>query len=409
MRESSRPTNIPRISHTSIAPEVHRRVDKGHPADLPVSTKAADTDDWKSTMANENTRKVEEMSEDQREKERAELISHFGPGIVDLVQKVAERRKLEEGQPSLSGHERPKSAMAHSRSTTTESSPSNKPLRKLRFSENPDKVYVYESEPSSPKRVLALPPPPTDRDPNEDVPVISLENWQKGSPKKKKQSTRRLDDNNDDGEKPGGESTPETIREKYFPEEPHPSQNPTLAWLIPGAAASTVKTTQAPSSAASSLPLTVRYDLQGRVIPHHLKQTLPSHLGLHHHGDSPDDAGYTLDELLLLSRSTLPAQRAAMLLVLGRIIRRLRDGRCSELETPHMKEIFQKSLIVGIEAFGDPRDIAHLLPVGRDLVQFHEKLAQFDPPDLYIRIVERAGSCVTKGGIADLPSRRPPQ
>src|SRR5258708_12676854 len=33
--------------------------------------------------------------------------------------------------------------------------------RQLRFSEGPDQVYVYESQPSSPRRVLGLLPPPT--------------------------------------------------------------------------------------------------------------------------------------------------------------------------------------------------------------------------------------------------------
>ncbi|KAI9098105.1 hypothetical protein DFS34DRAFT_619645 [Phlyctochytrium arcticum] len=50
---------------------------------------------------------------------------------------------------------------------------------------------------------------------------------------------------------------------------------------------------------------------------------IPAHSGLYHHGQDPDKPGYRLDELLILSRSTHPAQRASSLSILGAIISKL--------------------------------------------------------------------------------------
>lgn len=62
----------------------------------------------------------------------------------------------------------------------------------------------------------------------------------------------------------------------------------------------------------------VRFDLQGRVIDPNLE--IPRHKGLHHHGDEPEKAGYTLAELFYLARSQVPSQRSMVLTTLGRII-----------------------------------------------------------------------------------------
>jgi hypothetical protein len=60
-------------------------------------------------------------------------------------------------------------------------------------------------------------------------------------------------------------------------------------------------------------------------------------MGLHHHGDDPHAAGYTIPELAILARSTFPAQRCIAWQVIGRILFRLgraefgeRGGQLSE-------------------------------------------------------------------------------
>jgi hypothetical protein len=118
------------------------------------------------------------------------------------------------------------------------------------------------------------------------------------------------------------EGTPEYIRQRYFPHEPE--NEPTVEWMKS-------------DSQPDITPTPLRFDLTGTPIPLSLTSTLPTHLGLHHHSDGAH-AGYTLDDIFLLSRSTVPAQRATMLGVLAGIARRLSnslrtgDQTMSELE-----------------------------------------------------------------------------
>ncbi|XP_078673890.1 RNA polymerase II-associated protein 1-like isoform X2 [Branchiostoma floridae x Branchiostoma belcheri] len=67
-----------------------------------------------------------------------------------------------------------------------------------------------------------------------------------------------------------------------------------------------------------------RFDLEGQLISR--DKDVPTHLGLHHHGDEPEVAGYTLEELFMLSRSRFPQQRALALQVLARVVARARNG-----------------------------------------------------------------------------------
>ncbi|XP_041894390.1 RNA polymerase II-associated protein 1 isoform X2 [Corvus kubaryi] len=63
-----------------------------------------------------------------------------------------------------------------------------------------------------------------------------------------------------------------------------------------------------------------RFSLKGELIP--ADADLPTHLGLHHHGEEAERAGYSLQELFHLSRSQVTQQRTLALQVLGRIVQR---------------------------------------------------------------------------------------
>ncbi|XP_019647919.1 PREDICTED: RNA polymerase II-associated protein 1-like [Branchiostoma belcheri] len=67
-----------------------------------------------------------------------------------------------------------------------------------------------------------------------------------------------------------------------------------------------------------------RFDLEGQLMSR--DKDVPTHLGLHHHGDEPEVAGYTLEELFMLSRSRFPQQRTLALQVLARVVARARNG-----------------------------------------------------------------------------------
>ncbi|KNE55361.1 hypothetical protein AMAG_01261 [Allomyces macrogynus ATCC 38327] len=67
----------------------------------------------------------------------------------------------------------------------------------------------------------------------------------------------------------------------------------------------------------------LRFDFSGRLLTKDVAQSLPTHLGLHHLGDDPSLAGYTVPELLHLSHSTVPGQRQISARILGHIVARL--------------------------------------------------------------------------------------
>ena len=85
------------------------------------------------------------------------------------------------------------------------------------------------------------------------------------------------------------EGSPENIRRKYFLSAP--ADDSSLVWLIP-------------------------YRSAGTPIPPSVNLSLPTHLGIHYHAEG-SRAGYTLHELLLLTRSSVRMQRSTTLEVLG--------------------------------------------------------------------------------------------
>ncbi|KAH7104002.1 hypothetical protein BKA62DRAFT_695308 [Auriculariales sp. MPI-PUGE-AT-0066] len=270
-------------------------------------TQPAQSDDWRTEMAQHNAATVEQMTDDQRQRAVSEIFDILGDGVGDLLKRAREARERKDTsvshpivaplanlQPHAASPEgsRPqtptKSAL---RSTFARSNAKN-----VSFTNVQPQVHVYESQPSSPRKVLGLLEPRTDVD--GDVPV---------------QVARRVvlaDESADVALK----DDPEAIRQRFFPNEP--ADNPALEWMKP-------------SDAANSVDARVRFDLHGRPIPPDQVDVLPSHLGLHHHSQG-SRAGYTLEDLFLLSRSTVPAQRASILGILAQITRRLLLGELDE-------------------------------------------------------------------------------
>ncbi|KAJ9113889.1 hypothetical protein QFC19_000083 [Naganishia cerealis] len=100
--------------------------------------------------------------------------------------------------------------------------------------------------------------------------------------------------------------TPSEIQRQYFPEAD--VNDPSLQWLQePG------------TSSNSAAGETLRFDLSGNPLTVEQAADLPSHLGLHHHGDEANQAGYTIDEILMLCASSFTPQRTIMLSLLGKI------------------------------------------------------------------------------------------
>jgi len=115
------------------------------------------------------------------------------------------------------------------------------------------------------------------------------------------------------------------LHSRYFP---HLPASPTsLSWLAPPSLSLENPSPSSYSPSHTSLsPSSLRFDFRGRLLPPRLAAQIPVTAGLHHHGDAPEAAGYTIRELAHLSRSTVPAQRCVAMQTLGRVLYRLGRG-----------------------------------------------------------------------------------
>ncbi|KAL6072278.1 RNA polymerase II associated protein 1 [Balamuthia mandrillaris] len=66
------------------------------------------------------------------------------------------------------------------------------------------------------------------------------------------------------------------------------------------------------------------------------KQDVPTHAALHHHGKEPEKAGYTIEELVLLSRSQVASQRVIALNTFSEILRQMRSTQAKEDNSSRM-------------------------------------------------------------------------
>uniref|UniRef100_A0AAQ5Y524 RNA polymerase II associated protein 1 n=1 Tax=Amphiprion ocellaris TaxID=80972 RepID=A0AAQ5Y524_AMPOC len=80
----------------------------------------------------------------------------------------------------------------------------------------------------------------------------------------------------------------------------------------------------APRRKGTKKAMQARFDFTGSLIAP--TEDLPTHLGLHHHGEEPERAGYSLKELFLLSRSQIIQQRNLALSTLANILSKARAG-----------------------------------------------------------------------------------
>ncbi|KAF8469441.1 hypothetical protein JB92DRAFT_3057210 [Gautieria morchelliformis] len=318
-------------------------------------------------ISQSNAEAVEAMTEEERQRERQDIINQLGPGIGDLMSKVkeararrADSRVTDEGS-DLVPHKTSSTATKHS----PPSSPPLSSTRRIRFVEPTDAdIHVYESQPSSPKRTLALLPPPSTSQETSDI--LSLGTFKNSHPygPASLQSSMQADDVAD----PPETGTPEDIRRRYFPLEKPPEDNPALTWLLPSLPPSSKPSDESGAKQlADSLPIDPRYSLSGVQLSPSQVRSLPTHLGLHHHAsmsaslDTP--AGYTLSDLLLLARSSVPAQRASILGVLAKILRFAREdafvGRheeaseCSSDQVANIEAMRRDMLDAAMEALGE--------------------------------------------------------
>ncbi|RYP68380.1 hypothetical protein DL770_008448 [Monosporascus sp. CRB-9-2] len=118
----------------------------------------------------------------------------------------------------------------------------------------------------------------------------------------------------------------EELHKKYFPSLPaDPSK---LAWMAPIPTPNSAADLDSPyHPSQSSIPASqLRFDFRGALLPPRISRAVPTTKGLHHHGEAPEAAGYTIPELSRLARSAVPGQRCVAYQTLGRVLYRLGRG-----------------------------------------------------------------------------------
>ena len=118
----------------------------------------------------------------------------------------------------------------------------------------------------------------------------------------------------------------ENLHKKYFPNLPaDPSK---LAWMAPLPTPNSTADRESPyHPGQADFPVSaLRFDFRGQLIPPRISRKIPVTKGLHHHGEAPEAAGYTIPELARLARSSVPGQRCIAFQTLGRLLYRLGHG-----------------------------------------------------------------------------------
>jgi hypothetical protein len=128
---------------------------------------------------------------------------------------------------------------------------------------------------------------------------------------------------------PSSDTFLQDLHEKYFPSLP--SDPDKLEWMQPSTSAA--KDTYSPSATALN-PKDLRFNFKGELIPPKTASEIPVTAGLHHHGDAPEAAGYTIAELAHLAHSSFAPQRCIAFQTLGRILYRLGRGEFGDSGEP---------------------------------------------------------------------------
>lgn len=269
----------------------------------------------KQLIDEENRARLSGMSAEQIEIERQELLSQLDP---TLIQRLLRRANLDEARGDT-GIEPPDEK--------------NEPREPLKIIEKKEvKSHLTDVEQGVPAPVIKIKPTITRsvrfiEDEDEPAYPIKLQPVSAepislcDEPKLHFPAIPSLPDLD-----PLDPSFLENLHGKYFPTLPKdPSK---LAWMEPLPTQGTIldqKSSYYPAQA--SLPASaLRFTFRGSLLPPRIARAVPVTKGLHHHGEAPEAAGYTVPELAHLARSVYPAQRCIAFQTLGRLLYRLGRG-----------------------------------------------------------------------------------
>ncbi|KAI0122770.1 hypothetical protein F4814DRAFT_409839 [Daldinia grandis] len=322
----------------------------------PLSQDAQQTtrpgEDFKSneqhSIDRENNDRIASMSPEEIEAARQELFNGLDPSTLEMLLK---RANLDESTgPSPFDHPDSTSQDASSDAKPTRDTPEIliEDISAQSTSNEPDKKPADQSGPESTKRVRWASVADEEEEEAKGIPetkptpasqLSSNNNATHNPPSAEPTEQPNTTDPEQTPTKPHWPQTPQPgdldphdpdflqkLHDKYFPSLPaDPSK---LAWMAP------VPTPNSPADHDSpyhpqqdSLPVSVlRFDFRGSLLPPRIARAVPVTKGLHHHGEAPEAAGYTVRELARLCRSAVPGQRCVAYQTLGRILYRLGRG-----------------------------------------------------------------------------------
>ena len=287
-QHSSRGQGIDRESVSQVPPSDHaivNHISKKHGHDFEAKQKA--------DINEENKQRIAQMTSEDIEEARAELTQHLSPAFL---QRLMKRANIEEDTNPISNDQLP----------ADQSNVASQPLPCVKEEESPPpKDERVTNDPNEPRTDITgntqnKPQPPTTHFP---VPPRNASDF------------RPLD--------PSSDTFLNDLRTTYFPDLAHDPS--TLPWLQDPTPDDLAHSPYAPN--LSQYPAsTLRFDFHGNLLGPETSLSIPISAGLHHHGDAPSSAGYTIPELTLLSRSSMPSQRCVAYQVIGRIVFRLGRG-----------------------------------------------------------------------------------
>ena len=246
----------------------------------------------KAEISKENERRIAEMSREDIEEARAELMQSLNPA---LVERLLRRANIDDDPSTLSDSQpwRPRTDGRSSAEPNHRDDGSTDTLHQDEV-EEPDDDMTSTLQPSkSTASSLHFPVPHNDS-----------------------ASYKPLD--------PSSDTFLTDLKNTYFPNLTHTPS--TLSWLDQSTPSSEPTSHSYAPNLTSYPASSLRFNFAGALIPPSTALSIPVSAGMHHHGNAPDSAGYTIPELTLLTRSTLPNQRCIAYQTVGRMLFRLGKG-----------------------------------------------------------------------------------
>eukprot|EP01127_Copromyxa_protea_P019714 TRINITY_DN6460_c0_g1_i1.p1 TRINITY_DN6460_c0_g1~~TRINITY_DN6460_c0_g1_i1.p1 ORF type:complete len:1336 (+),score=289.57 TRINITY_DN6460_c0_g1_i1:41-4048(+) len=267
------------------------------PAVSPLNSKGPRT--LAEEIHEQNTKTISEMSAEEIKEAQAKLLTSMSPALVEKLRRKAREKDALHGDAPVDIVEEPPKFVAEGRDRL--------------FLEGPQKKITikesFESEKEERDQVKLDFAPKATAQPAAKKPSLFLQSQQgsvalpKPAEKIAPEQPQKFLPSGTTPKKSNSQDPMEDILE-YFGRPLTEDEKAAMEWMSPVLP----KVREEKAKVTTQRVLGYRFDLNGNLLSKELMSSLPTHQGLHHHGDDPDLAGYTILELLHLAKSTVPGQ-----------------------------------------------------------------------------------------------------